>query len=102
MDAALFDLLQSAMVFRDRMSDLAMKDRVSVRLSRRDGLALLGLVSGCTSPFVEYKAHDLVRSSGGINAIDVAGLTFEWPSLRGLSLPSNEHGSGQASLSVCE
>jgi hypothetical protein len=81
MQRNLFDLLQSSMAFRDALEGIGLEHPIAIRLSRPDGLRLLGIAAGCDSPFVEYLARGSFATEDGVNSLDVSGVTCQWPTL---------------------
>jgi len=78
-DPRLIGLLQAVMGLGDALRDAGAQDKISVRLSREDGLSLLEVVAGASHPEAEaFSQHGRPRKPG-LNSIKVANLTLEWP-----------------------
>ncbi len=77
----LIGVLPAVMGFSDSLRDAGVAGEMSVRLSREDGLLLLQLVAGTSDAGAEEWSQRGKPKRPGMNALKVADVTFEWPSL---------------------
>lgn len=97
-DAGLVSFLQSMFGFADTMRDLGVSGGVAIRLNRESGLKLLQLVAGSRDPAAEAQSQRNRPWQQGVNSLNVAGLTFEWPKAPGsvfVPLPANDNSLGE-------
>ena len=75
----LMSLLRASMQFGDSLNDVGFRETIQVHMSREDGLRLLKLVTHCNSTMIEQHAQDKFTTENGCNRLNIAGLSFSWP-----------------------
>ena len=91
-DHRLVGFLQGAIGFLDALRDVGARGEVAVSLSRDSGLQLLQLVAGARDEKAEAWSQRNRPHKDGVNSLNVAGLTFEWPKPAMVMEPDNDNG----------
>ncbi len=75
----LMSLLRASMQFGDSLNEVGFRQAIRVQLNREDGLRLLKLVTHCNSTMIEQHAQGKFTTENGFNRLNIAGLSFSWP-----------------------